>query len=68
MRRSAFTVTMSIILIVVSLFSLVAVGLGMRDVLAIKKYKEEAAKEARANDMTYGERFAPAVEVKFPWA
>lgn len=29
---------------------------------------EKAAKEARSKGMTYGECFAPAVEVKFPWA
>ena len=43
MKKSALSV-ISIILIIVSLFGLVAAGFGIRDGLAIKKYKEDDAK------------------------
>ena len=46
MKKSAFTTVMSILLILVCLFGLVAAGLGVKDGLAIKKYKEEDAKAA----------------------
>lgn len=46
MKRTAFTTVMSILLIIVCLFGLVAAGLGVKDGLAIKKYKEEDAKAA----------------------
>ena len=46
MKKSAFTTVMSILLILVCLFGLVAVGLGVKDGLAIKKYKEDDAKAA----------------------
>lgn len=41
MKKTAFTTVMSILLIIVCLFGLVAVGLGVKDGLAIKKYKED---------------------------
>ena len=37
---------MSILLILVCLFGLIATGFGVKDGLAIKKYKEEDAKAA----------------------
>lgn len=46
MKKTAFTTVMSILLILVCLFGLVAVGLGVKDGLAIKKYKEDDAKAA----------------------
>ena len=46
MKRTAFTTVMSILLILVCLFGLVATGFGVKDGLAIKKYKEEDAKAA----------------------
>ena len=46
MKKTAFTTVMSILLIIVCLFGLVAVGLGVKDGLAIKKYKEDDAKAA----------------------
>lgn len=46
MKKSALTTTISILLIVASLFALAAVGFGVRDGLAIKQYKEEDAKSA----------------------
>ena len=46
MKKTAFTTVMSILLILVCLFGLVAAGLGVKDGLAIKKYKEEDTKGA----------------------
>ena len=46
MKKTAFTTVMSILLILVCLFGLVAAGFGVKDGLAIKKYKEEDAKAA----------------------
>ena len=46
MKKTAFTTVMSILLIIVCIFGLVAAGLGVKDGLAIKKYKEEDAKAA----------------------
>ena len=45
MKKSALSV-ISIIIIIVSLFGLVAAGFGIRDGLAIKKYKEDDTKAA----------------------
>ena len=45
MKRTALVIC-SILLILVSLFGLVAAGLGIKDGLAIKKYKEEDSKAA----------------------
>ena len=44
MKKSALTTTISILLIVASLFALIAAGFGVKDGLAIKQYKEEDAK------------------------
>ncbi len=46
MKRSALTTVISILLIAVSLFGLAAAGFGIKDGLAIKKYKEDDAKAA----------------------
>ncbi len=46
MKRSALTTVISILLIAVSLFGLAAAGFGIKDGLAIKKYKEDDAKSA----------------------
>ena len=46
MKKSALTTTISILLIVASLFALIAAGFGVKDGLAIKQYKEEDAKAA----------------------
>lgn len=46
MKRSALTTIISILLIAVSLFGLAAAGFGIKDGLAIKKYKEDDAKAA----------------------
>ena len=48
MKKTAFTTVMSILLIIVCLFGLVAVGLGVKDGLAIKKYKEDGAAVRRS--------------------
>ena len=45
MKRTALVIC-SILLILVSLFGIVAAGLGIKDGLAIKKYKEEDSKAA----------------------
>ena len=46
MKKSALTTTISILLIVASVFALIAAGFGVKDGLAIKQYKEEDAKAA----------------------
>ena len=46
MKKSALTTIISILLIAVSLFGLAAAGFGVKDGLAIKKYKEDDAKAA----------------------
>ena len=46
MKKSALTTIISILLIAVSLFGLAAAGFGIKDGLAIKKYKEDDAKAA----------------------
>ena len=46
MKKSALTTTISILLIVASVFALIAAGFGVKDALAIKQYKEEDAKAA----------------------
>lgn len=46
MKKSALTTIFSILLILASLFGLVAAGFGVADGLAIKKYKEDDAKAA----------------------
>lgn len=46
MKKSALTTIFSILLILASLFGLVAAGFGTADGLAIKKYKEDDAKAA----------------------
>ncbi len=46
MKKSALTVIMSVLLILASLFGLAAAGLGIKDGLAIKEYKEADAETA----------------------
>ena len=48
MKKSALTTTISILLIVASLFALIAAGFGVKDGLAIKQYKEEDEKRKKA--------------------
>lgn len=46
MKKSALTTIISILLVLASLFALATAGLGVKDALAIKEYKEEDAKSA----------------------
>lgn len=46
MKKSALTTTISILLILAGVFALIAAGFGVKDGLAIKKYKEDDAKAA----------------------
>ena len=46
MKKSALTTIISILLVLAGVFALVAAGFGVKDGLAIKKYKEDDAKAA----------------------